>query len=36
VHLAHRWYGEQGDLLYEETLWSQAEQAATMEHSDRR
>jgi uncharacterized protein (TIGR04168 family) len=22
VHLAHRWYGETGDLLYEETLWS--------------
>jgi uncharacterized protein (TIGR04168 family) len=25
VHLAHRWYGEQGELLYEETLWSEAQ-----------
>jgi uncharacterized protein (TIGR04168 family) len=36
VHLAHRWYGEQGDLLYEETLWSEAEQATTAGQPDRR
>jgi len=25
VHLAHRWYGEGGELHYEQTLWTAPE-----------
>ncbi|MFM7265826.1 MAG: hypothetical protein ACKOZW_09620 [Cyanobium sp.] len=28
IHLAHRWYGDGGELHYEETLWSAPEPAA--------